>query len=364
MGDTTPSSGTTTNPTSIIVQQDNSPFSTTVILDETNFSLWSQLMEMRIRARNKVGYLTGEAKKPEQTNLGYAIWITENHKEIDHRTNTQDGSVEGILQMHSMMARLRVHKFLNGLDAEFDQRQTMGSARLIPESSTMAVYIVVLLKVELISHLDILTWGTLGYGVKRHNLYFLELTEGGEKKFSHAFRTYEVEKARDNHLPNLEPRVFGCTIYTHIPKALRGKLDLCARRCVLVGYFEFQKGYRCYDPQNKKLYVTFNTSFRELEPYYKGGVTPLSLQGENDIEDTRMNRALGGETEFLELEAHEERLNAHSNISEQDIVTHEDNERIRKEENNNKEVANEDNEGIIPESTTISPLTNESSHST
>ncbi|KAH0642299.1 hypothetical protein KY290_033901 [Solanum tuberosum] len=45
---------------------------------------------------------------------------------------------------------------------------------------------------------DILTRGTLGYGVKRHNLYFLELTKGREKKFSHAFRTYGVEKARDN----------------------------------------------------------------------------------------------------------------------------------------------------------------------
>ncbi|KAH0632576.1 hypothetical protein KY284_035362 [Solanum tuberosum] len=133
-------------------------------------------MEMCIGARNQVGYLIGEAKKPKQTDSGYAIWIIENHKvkswlidsmsptlmqrfirfstakeiwevvaktfydgfdetrlfelhhlhryaygrplstyynelvfifqEIDHRANTQDGSVKGILQMHSMMARL------------------------------------------------------------------------------------------------------------------------------------------------------------------------------------------------------------------------------------------------------------------
>ena len=67
MGDTTPSSSTTTNSTSILVQQDNSPFPIGVMLDETNFSLWSQLMEMRIGAWNKVNYLTGDAKKPEQT---------------------------------------------------------------------------------------------------------------------------------------------------------------------------------------------------------------------------------------------------------------------------------------------------------
>ncbi|KAH0737276.1 hypothetical protein KY290_035981 [Solanum tuberosum] len=110
MGDTTPSSGTTRNLINSIV-----------------------------------GYLTGEAKKPEQTDSGYAIWITENHKvkswlidsmsptlmqrfirfsitkeiqeavakEIDHRTNTQDGSVE---------------------EADY------GDAQLIHESSAMAVH--------------------------------------------------------------------------------------------------------------------------------------------------------------------------------------------------------------------------------
>ena len=49
----------------IIVHQDNYAFPTEIILDETNYSLWSQLMEMRIGALNKAGYLTGETKKPE-----------------------------------------------------------------------------------------------------------------------------------------------------------------------------------------------------------------------------------------------------------------------------------------------------------
>jgi len=37
------------------------------------------------------------------------------------------------------------------------------------------------------------------------------------------------------HQPNLEPRIFGCTVYVHIPKVLRNKLDPCAQRCVFVG---------------------------------------------------------------------------------------------------------------------------------
>lgn len=88
MGDSTPSSGSTTKPTnstvtnhtSIIVQQYNSYFPTGVIPDEMNFSLWSQLMEMRIGARNQVGYFIGRREKPNKTDSNYAIWITENHK--------------------------------------------------------------------------------------------------------------------------------------------------------------------------------------------------------------------------------------------------------------------------------------------
>ena len=48
-------------------------------------------------------------------------------------------------------------------------------------------------------------------------------------------------------MPNLEPRVFRCTTYVHISKPQRSKLDPRARNCILVGYAEFQKGYRCYD---------------------------------------------------------------------------------------------------------------------
>ena len=98
------------------------------------------------------------------------------------------------------------------------------------------------------------------------------------------------------HLPNLEPRVFGCTVYVHIPKILRNKLDPCAKRCVFVGYSKFQKGYRCYDPQTQKLHVTLDASFRELEPYYSGGVSKNSLQGESSSEEN------GGGDEFNELE--------------------------------------------------------------
>jgi len=189
MGDQTP----TSLPQSVIVHHDNSTFPTSIALDETNFSLWSQLMEMRIGARNKIGFLTGEKVKPTTNDPSYATWITDNNRvkswlidsmsphlmqrfirlatakeiweaiaktfydgsdetclfelnkksftakqngrplstfynelveifqEIDHRIVAQEEAVAGVIHTHSVMARLRVHIFLNGLDAEFDQ---------------------------------------------------------------------------------------------------------------------------------------------------------------------------------------------------------------------------------------------------
>ena len=49
-----------------MVKQGILSFPMEVILDETNFLLWSQLMEMCIGARQKVGNLIGEAKKPDK----------------------------------------------------------------------------------------------------------------------------------------------------------------------------------------------------------------------------------------------------------------------------------------------------------
>lgn len=39
------------NPQIVTIQSDNSPLPTKIILNETNYALWSQVMEMRIAAR-------------------------------------------------------------------------------------------------------------------------------------------------------------------------------------------------------------------------------------------------------------------------------------------------------------------------
>ncbi|KAJ0764367.1 putative RNA-directed DNA polymerase [Helianthus annuus] len=81
----------------------------------------------------------------------------------------------------------------------------------------------------------------------------------------------------------LPPRVFGCTVFPHIPKTERSKLEPCAEKCVFVGYGVNQKGYRCYNPLRRRVITTVHCDFLETEYYYQ---SHLSGQGEIEHEDT------------------------------------------------------------------------------
>ena len=68
--------------------------------------------------------------------------------------------------------------------------------------------------------------------------------------------------------PNLPPKVFGCTAFVHISKHTRHKLQPCAIRCVFVGYGLHQKGYKCFHPPTRKLYVIMDVKFHEHQMYF------------------------------------------------------------------------------------------------
>ena len=57
-----------------------------------------------------------------------------------------------------------------------------------------------------------------------------------------------------NHL-----RIFGCTCYVHQNK--RDKLDHTSIKAIFLGYSSKKKGYKCYDPINKKLYISRDVTF-------------------------------------------------------------------------------------------------------
>jgi hypothetical protein len=47
-----------------------------------------------------------------------------------------------------------------------------------------------------------------------------------------------------------------------------GKLDPRAVKCIFVGYSGTQKGYVCWSPVKRRLFVHMDVAFREIEPYY------------------------------------------------------------------------------------------------
>ena len=51
---------------------------TTIKLNGANYVRWSQSVRMYIRGRSKIGYITGTATKPEETDPAFAVWDAEN----------------------------------------------------------------------------------------------------------------------------------------------------------------------------------------------------------------------------------------------------------------------------------------------
>jgi hypothetical protein len=47
-------------------------------LDDTNYPLWSQVVEMFISGKDKLGYINGDLPQPELTDPSYRRWRTEN----------------------------------------------------------------------------------------------------------------------------------------------------------------------------------------------------------------------------------------------------------------------------------------------
>ena len=63
-------------------------------------------------------------------------------------------------------------------------------------------------------------------------------------------------------------RVFGCVCYVLKPGELRNKLEAKSTKCMLIGYSSTQKGYKCYDPEARRVLVSRDVKFVESSGYY------------------------------------------------------------------------------------------------
>jgi hypothetical protein len=64
------------------------------------------------------------------------------------------------------------------------------------------------------------------------------------------------------------PKVFGCVCFVKDYMPSIGKLDPRALKCVFVGYSGKQKGYKCWCPAEKRMFVSMDVAFKEHESFY------------------------------------------------------------------------------------------------
>jgi hypothetical protein len=89
------------------------------------------------------------------------------------------------------------------------------------------------------------------------------------------------EKIKIDHL-----RIFGCLCYVHNNKS--NKLDHTYIKAIFLGYSFQKKGYKFYDPVNKKFYISRDVTFQENVPYYKSLEEEINT-GKNSNEFTFHN---------------------------------------------------------------------------
>ena len=125
-------------------------------------------------------------------------------------------------------------------------------------------------------------------------------------------------------------RVFGSICYSHIHKSERQKLDPKSRKAILLGYGENVKGYRLYDPQEKRVYYSRDVLFEEMK--FKESKRSLESIIEETEEET--NDLRGEEViipEMINTESDTEDMNDDVNDNE------EENNTVRRSTRNRKE---------------------------
>ncbi|CDY71526.1 BnaAnng37760D [Brassica napus] len=79
-------------------------------------------------------------------------------------------------------------------------------------------------------------------------------------------------------------KIFGCLCFVMVPGEIRNKLEAKSSKAMFIGYSSSQKGYKCYDPNTRRVLVSREVKFVEEKGYYE-------KQIQEDLKDLTSDRA-------------------------------------------------------------------------
>lgn len=93
-------------------------------------------------------------------------------------------------------------------------------------------------------------------------------------------------------LPNYENfKPFGCRVFPYLRDYAPNKLAPRSRPCIFMGYSGSRKGFRCYDPETSRVFITRHATFDELNFPFSGSSSTRSSIASHDI--TSFNESPG-----------------------------------------------------------------------
>jgi hypothetical protein len=87
---------------------------------------------------------------------------------------------------------------------------------------------------------------------------------------------FTCKKPNVSHL-----KVFSCIAYVHVLDEKKSKLNPKAEKCIFIGYFLEQKGYKCFNPSIRKLQVSRDVVFNEMVSWY----SPLKIAKDGEAKN-------------------------------------------------------------------------------
>jgi hypothetical protein len=108
------------------------------------------------------------------------------------------------------------------------------------------------------------------------------------------------EEAFSGKKPNVEKlRIFGCQVYSHIPKDKRNKLEPSGKKGIFVGYSDSSKAYRIYIPDQHNIEVSRDVTFNERMAFRKSIEETIE---EEEIEELNEENTEGENNEKDQLD--------------------------------------------------------------